>query len=71
MRRFIFVRDQDASGVSGTGVVAEGVRFATGRCALSWLTNPSSLGIYNDVAEMMQIHSHGGATRLEWLDSDG
>ena len=37
-RRFELHRDDDVSGVSGTGVVAEGVLFSSGRVALEWLS---------------------------------
>src|SRR4051794_16547249 len=35
--RFELHRDQDISGVSGVGVVAEGVAFTDGTVALRWL----------------------------------
>ena len=36
MRVFALIRDVDVSGVSGTGVVAEGVQFSDGTCVLRW-----------------------------------
>jgi hypothetical protein len=38
MKRFRLVRDRDVSGVSGTGIVAEGTMFSDGTCVLRWLT---------------------------------
>ena len=38
MRLFKLQRKVDCSGVSGTGVVAEGVEFDDGQVALRWLT---------------------------------
>jgi hypothetical protein len=43
MRIFHFFRHEDASGVSGTGVVAEGVEFTNGWCAVRWLSQTSSV----------------------------
>ena len=43
MRIFHFFRHEDASGVGGTGVVAEGVEFTNGWCAVRWLSQTSSV----------------------------
>lgn len=66
MRLFHLRRIEDVSGVSGTGIVAEGVQFSNGRCALSWLTQYTSVAIYEDIATLIKIHEHGGRTILEW-----
>jgi len=49
MRQFKLVRNVDVSGVSGTGHVAEGVQFGNGKCVLNWLTQYSSVAIYDDI----------------------
>jgi hypothetical protein len=67
-RRFVLVRYEDESGVSGTGVVAEGVQFSTGRCVLAWVTRFQSLAIYNSVDEIRAIHGHDGKTLVSWVD---
>ena len=71
MRRFNLFRNEDESGVSGTGIIAEGVEFYHGKCVLSWLTKHKSLGIYDNVKEMINIHGHDGKTELRWIDEDG
>lgn len=68
MRRFNLVRDQDVTGVSGTGVVAEGVVFSTGQVCMTWLTAINSTVIYPSIDNVQHIHGHGGATRIVWLD---
>lgn len=68
MRRFELHRDKDESGVSGTGVVAEGCEFTNGACALTWLTRFRSVAMYASVKELEAVHGHGGATRLVWVD---
>lgn len=68
MRRFHFERDLDASGVSGTGRVAEGVTFTDGTVALRWLSEHTSTAIYGSVEDCESIHGHGGATRIVWDD---
>lgn len=67
MRTFELHRDVDASGVSGEGLVAEGVRFTDGTCALRWLTDTASTAIYDSAADLIAIHGHNGATRMVWL----
>lgn len=67
MRLFELHRDADATGVSGTGVVAEGVLFSNGKAALSWCTAHTSIAIYDDVETLVAIHGHNGSTRLVWL----
>jgi hypothetical protein len=70
-RRFLLVRYADESGVSGTGVVAEGVQFSTGRCVLAWVSRYQSLAIYNHIDEIREIHGHDGTTHVSWLDEGG
>jgi len=77
-RSFQLVRDEDESGVSGTGVVAVGVEFPTKTVVLEWLVAGQTMGIYDpkevdgvfmigwELVEM--IHGHEGKTRIEWLD---
>lgn len=70
MRRFILRRNQDMSGISGTGVVAEGIRFSNGQAVLHWLTQLSSVAVYHSVDVLVQVHGHDGSTVLEWVDGD-
>jgi hypothetical protein len=68
MRRFELHRDQDVTGVSGAGVVAEGVLFSDGRAALRWLTATASTAVYDCLTDVATIHGHDGSTRIVWLD---
>lgn len=68
MRRFRLFRDADVTGISGTGVVAEGVMFSDRTCAMRWLSGRSSTAIYATPDDVVAIHGHGGTTRLEWMD---
>ncbi len=70
MRRFHLYRLTDASGVSGTGVVAEGVEFTDRRCALRWRTATASTAVYDRIADIEAIHGHHGATRIVWHDDE-
>lgn len=68
MRRFLLQRDEDASGVSGVGTVAEGVEFSDGSCAMRWRTDTASTAVYASAEDLVTIHGHEGRTRLVWLD---
>lgn len=67
-RRFELHRQTDVSGVSGTGVVAEGVQFSDGTSVLRWLTSTASTAVYASVADIDAIHGHGGNTEFVFLD---
>lgn len=66
IKSFVLKRTEDVSGVSGTGIVAEGVQFSNGKCALNWLTNHTSVAIYDDIETLAAIHEHGGKTVIAW-----
>jgi hypothetical protein len=68
MRRFTLVREQDVSGVSGIGIVAEGVMFSDGTCVLRWLSANPSTNVYTGIAAIKTIHLHHGLTSLRWVD---
>lgn len=66
MKSFLLIRFEDISGISGTGVVAEGVQFSDGICVLRWVTKVASTSIYNSVEEINAIHGHEGKTEIQW-----
>lgn len=70
MRRFQLVRDVDVTGVSGTGVVAEGIEFSNGVVVLQWISTwPSSVVFHERGIEAVKhVHGHDGATQIVWLD---
>lgn len=68
MRRFTLVRIEDKTGISGVGIVAEGVVFSTGWVALTWLTSVNSLAFYPAIENVEAIHGHNGATQIVWQD---
>jgi len=62
MKLFELRRTVDESGVSGTGTVAQGVIFDNGWCALTWLTEHTSVAFYTSIEEVIAIHGHNGKT---------
>lgn len=68
MRTFYLVRYEDVSGVSGTGVVAQGVEFDDGTVAMRWMTEWPTSVVFHDrgAAALEAVHGHNGRTRIEW-----
>jgi len=61
-KEFFLKRIEDETGISGTGVVARGVVFPSGKVVLEWQTFHSSICIYNNLSDVEQIHGHNGKT---------
>ena len=68
MRRFFLVRMTDATGVSGTGVIAEGTVFSDGLSVIHWLREPYTIGIYQSLNDVLAVHGHEGGTQLFYFD---
>jgi hypothetical protein len=71
MKLFQLNRREDVTGVSGTGVVAEGVLFEDGSAVVRWLAEPfRSTTIWpapNAYEAIRAVHSHDGRTWFIWL----
>ena len=64
MRTFKLVRSEDVSGVSGTGIVAEGVEFHDGQCVVSWFGSFHSIEVHPNLVTVEGVHGHGGKTKV-------
>ncbi len=74
MRSFKVERKFDTTGVSGTGIVAEGVEFSDSTCVIRWITkqNKNSTNIYASFDDFYDIHvkSHPeNMTNIVWSES--
>lgn len=67
-RRFHLLRIEDVHGVSGDGIVAEGVQFTNGYVVLTWLTQLTSVAVYHSVDVLERIHGHEGRSIVVWDD---
>jgi len=60
------------SGVSGEGVVAQGIEFPDGRVAYRWHTTEVSMAATAQFADSIEdveaIHGHDGATTIIYVD---
>lgn len=70
MRKFELWRSVDVNGVSGTGIVAEGVEFSDGTAAMRWKTEIATTSVAPSVNYFNYIHGHDGATRLVWVNDE-
>ena len=70
---FVLERQQDISGVSGTGIVADGVEFwdedsgATTGVVLCWRMSAAGvpgIGVYRNITDVEKIHGHNGSTKV-------
>lgn len=68
MRRFHLVRKVDASGISGTGRVAEGVLFDNGWVAMIWLSARPSVNLFASIEDVEAIHGHDHKTEIVFVD---
>jgi len=70
MRRFVLRRDKDETGVSGTGIVAEGVEFTNGVVVLHWTSEWPTSVVFHDrgIKSVEAIHGHNGNTKIVFLD---
>lgn len=67
-RRFQLVRRDDTTGVSGTGIIVEGLEHRDGSVQYHWLTSPGTWQMAESMADVRHIHGHGGKTTVRYLD---
>ena len=61
------IRDEDVSGVSGTGPVGEIVEFESGWVAVSfygYTADIPNIIVYSELSHAEKIHGHKGRTRI-------
>lgn len=58
IRAFTLCRQSDETGISGEGVVIEGVMFATGHTIIHWLTPAprGSIAFFDSFNDFLKIH---------------
>ena len=58
IREFTVFRASDETGISGDGVVIEGVELATGQCIVNWLYPPprGGIAIFESLDDFIKVH---------------
>ena len=70
MRRFKLVRHNDTSGVSGTGIVAEGMEFSSGKVVMSFRSHLGSVQVLDSIKVLKHTSVHKGDTKIVWIDAE-
>lgn len=69
MRTFTLERDEDETGVSGTGIVAWGAQFPDGIVVTRWCAASTEIRqtcVWESIEHVAAIHGHNGKTRIVW-----
>lgn len=73
-RRWVLLRYEDVSGVSGDGVVAQGIEFPDGRVAYRWHTTDPTMEKTSQIADSIDavetIHGHSGSSEIVYVDGE-
>ena len=58
IRSFTVCRQHDETGVSGEGVIIEGVVLASGHCIIHWLFPPprGGIAIFDSLEDFLKVH---------------
>lgn len=67
VKLYHLMRDEDVSGTSGTGLVAEVAEFSNGWCAVAFMKHTAGISniiVYGDINHVELVHGHGGKTKL-------
>jgi len=72
-RMFQMVRNNDETGVSGTGIVADGIEFPNGMVAVCWRSKTPSVNVYRSYVEFKHVHidAHpSNDTEIIWAEAE-
>ncbi|WP_198520551.1 hypothetical protein [Kitasatospora sp. CB02891] len=67
---FVLRRHHDITGVSGTGIVADGALFPAagkGKAVVRWRGERGSTVVWDHIGHVKEIHGHDGATVIELM----
>jgi hypothetical protein len=68
MRAFLLKRDEDVTGVSGTGIVAEGVEWVDKTVTVRWCVGEHRSTVnWDSLHAVEKIHGHDGKTRIVFV----
>ena len=67
MKYFVLEREDDESGISGIGIIVEGIIWSDGTVAYRWLSDVATTTIANSIEDVMILHGHDGKTKIRYL----
>jgi len=69
MKYFVLERFEDVSGISGLGIIAEGIIFSDGTVAYRWLSDIATTVLADNIDIVEKLHGHDGKTALRYISS--
>jgi hypothetical protein len=67
MKYFVLERFEDVSGISGLGIIAEGIIFSDGTVAYRWLSDIATTVLADNIDIVEKLHGHDRKTKLRYL----
>jgi len=70
---FALRRHEDVTGVSGTGIVADGALFPAagkGQAIVRWRGERGSMVVWDNLRHAIEVHGHDGRTTVEFIPVD-
>lgn len=65
---FVIIRETDNTGISGIGIVADGVQFKNGKCVLCWRGKIQTIVIHENIKSVMQLSCSHSKSKIKWLN---
>lgn len=69
-RKFTLTRLRDKTGISGTGLVCEGIQFFNGKVTCTWHSDIASVEILESFDDFLRLHvyNHNNGSQISWED---
>lgn len=63
---FKLSREEDTTGISGIGIVADGVLFENGKVVVCWRGKQQSIVVWDNLEEMKAVSCTHSKTKIIW-----
>jgi hypothetical protein len=67
MKSFEIIREEDNTGLSGTGKVAEGIEFSNGKCVVCWCSDVSTIVIHENIKSIEIIMLSHSKSKINYI----
>lgn len=59
------IHEENRSGLSGVGKVAEVAEFSNGKCVLNWVLFPNQIEFFLNMEDLIKVHCSNNYSRLD------